>query len=278
MLVQLCASHIGSIDRLNALIRMLHSIAEQSVSAPVYLSISTNAELREQVIESLKTLSEIAKTSDLTICWRDRTMSQFEHYALLATELQLQAKSVWCILCDDDDYCHPNRVAWYTKETEAAEAEKNDVILCSNGILSANFQGATKANFKELDEHAIANPKAVGFGGNEHWMFAAKLQVLRTFCENIGPDVLANVGCDLVWRNFLRLSNCKIVSNDVWLYAKTMEGTFDHASLGKQYDADSISTLCTSLYHRMLCIGGISSFDAMNRMKTHRELFVSNSF
>jgi hypothetical protein len=61
-------------------------------------------------------------------------------------------------------------------------------------------------------------------------------------------DVLKNIACDLVWRNLLRILDCKIVSTSTstWVYAKTMEddmnlSSFGHASTSNGYDVDSIT-------------------------------------
>ena len=95
----------------------------------------------------------------------------------------------------------------------------------------------------------------------EHWMFAAKTSILHAFCENVDSSVLANIGCDLVWRNFMRISDCKFATSPTWLYAKTMEvnGLFDHASLNVEYDVENILSLCTTSYPLFLRIANISS-------------------
>lgn len=273
LLVQLCASHIGSTRRLRALVRMLRSLADQSVRAPVWLSISTCAsapELREKAAEALSVYAEV------TVRWRERAMSQFEHYALLASEVE-EAES-WCILCDDDDYCHPSRAAWYAAAIKECKA---DAVLCSNGTLSAMFRGATELSLEGLEAHAAANPRCVGLGGSEHWMFAAKTGVLRAFCEGVPETVLESVGCDIVWRNLLRLSRCEVAESHTWLYAKTMEphdddedGTFGHASLGAKYEEALIMALCASSYPLLQRIAGVSPDVARSRMWVHRDLII----
>lgn len=265
-LVQMCASHIVSTRRLRALVRMLRSIAYQSVQAPMWLSISCSApEIQDEAAEALSVFDDI----EITVRWRERAMSQFEHYALLASEVENEY--AWCILCDDDDYCHPDRVAWYKAAIEGCNADA-DAVLCSNGTLGAMFLGATKLGFEGLEGHAAANPMSVGLGGSEHWMFAARTGVLRAFCDSVGPRVLESVGCDLVWRNLLRLSRCKITSSPKWLYAKTMEpdGSFGHASLS--YDAASIQALCTATYPLLQRIAGVTPEVAKRRMEAHRGL------
>jgi hypothetical protein len=264
-LVQMCASHIVSKRRLRALVRMLHSIVDQSVRAPVWLSVSSVPELREEAAAALSAF-------DVTVRWREREMSQFEHYASLASEVE--SEYAWCILCDDDDYCHPNRVAWYMAAIYGCDADA-DAVLCSNGTLGAMFPGATELGIEGLEDHAAANPRSVGLGGSEHWMFAARTGVLRAFCDTlscVGPSVLKNVGCDLVWRNLLRLSRCKITTSPTWLYAKTMETdvTFGHASLS--YDGALIQELCTAYYPLLQQIAGIPPEVAKSRMEAHRIL------
>jgi hypothetical protein len=253
MLVQLCASHIGSTRRLHALLRMLRSLADQSLRAPVWLSISTCAsapELREKAAAALSSF-------EVTVRWRERAMSQFEHYALLVAEVEEAWR--WCIFCDDDDYCHPSRTAWYAAAAAAAAGCETDAILCSNGTLSAMLRGATELDLAGLEAHAAANPRCVGLGGSEHWMFAAKTCVLRAFCEGVPPTILESAGCDIVWRNLLRLSRCEVSESPTWLYAKTMEPDCDeHVSLGAKYDEASIVALCNSSYTLLRRIAGVS--------------------
>jgi len=146
-LVQMCASHIVSTRRLRALVRMLRSIADQSVRAPMWLSVSCGApEMQEEAAAALSAF-------DINVRWRERAMSQFEHYALLASEVENEY--AWCILCDDDDYCHPNRVAWYKAAIESCDADA-DAVLCSNGTLGAMFPGATELDLEGLEISADA--------------------------------------------------------------------------------------------------------------------------
>ena len=260
-IVQLCASHVDNGLRLRSLLRLLRSVVAQTVRVPMYLSVSCDP----LIWKDAHTAIDVDQLQDyeITVRWRHNRMSQFEHYALLTSELGL--KYEWCILCDDDDYCHPNRVAWYMDAVISAE----DVVMCSDGSLNVHCIGATDLELDDLDTYAKENPDSLGRGGNEHWMYAARTRILRKFCNGIGMDVLKNVACDLVWRNLLRILDCKIVSTSTWVYAKTMVSSFGHASLSSDYGDDSIAAILNACGPLLIRIAGVSPSIAAERLAYH---------
>jgi hypothetical protein len=218
MLIQLCASHISCKKRIDTLCRQLDSILAQTIYAPFFLSISTIPELYTEV------RSRLQKYTDIHIYFRPQ-LSQFEHYALLVDEIE---EDDWCIFCDDDDFCHPDRVKWYT-ENIALNQNNYRVIFPLNGTLSVYIEGSLDMNFIELLNHGENNPTKISHTAFEYWMFAAHADVLREFFE-LNKNNIKNKFCDICFRNFLK-TNCKFIKSDTWLYAKTMDVSFDHASI-----------------------------------------------
>lgn len=80
-------------------------------------------------------------------------------------------------------------------------------------------------------------------------MFATRVSLLQMFCDLLSPIHLTLITCDLLWRNFLRLSKCYVSESPTWLYAKTMDVNpdFGHISLSAEYDIDSITLIWNAL-------------------------------
>ena len=223
IIIQLCASHISTVQRMRSLVRQLNSI--KTNIAPVWLSISCEPDLLDSLLVSLEVFKET-----VTIRLRERKLYQFQHYALLATEIPSTA---WCLMCDDDDICHPYRVPWYCSQIN----DEYESIFCSNGQVNLFIRGSTELDLDSTNSHVLKRSNA-----GEYWMFAARASMLQLFCALVRPKHLASVTCDLLWRNFLRLSKCKISESSTWLYAKTMESDseFGHISLSTEYDIHTV--------------------------------------
>jgi hypothetical protein len=169
-IIQLCASHISTYQRMRSLVRQLDSIV--SGQAPIWLSISCEPELRGEVCDVLDSYKTI------TIRFRDCKLSQFQHYALLAREIP---KDAWCLMCDDDDLCHPSRVAWYV-----AAITKNDEcqsVFCCNGQLNLSFHDSITFNKESIESYVSTKNIQFQFGSYEYWMFATRSSMLQLFCD-----------------------------------------------------------------------------------------------
>lgn len=219
MLIQLSASHISCKKRLDTLCRQLDSIRAQTIYAPFFLSISTIPELYTEASDRLE------KYTDINIHFRPDKLSQFEHYALLAEFIDEDA---WYIFCDDDDFCHPDRVKWYSENIELYNAY--DTIFPVNGTMSIYKDGSLDMTLDDLFEYERKFPETVSHTAFEYWMFATRADIFKQFFE-INKNNIKNKFCDIFFRNFLKTTNCKFIKSDTWLYAKTMDISFDHVSL-----------------------------------------------
>lgn len=220
MLIQLCASHISCKKRIDTLCRQLDSVLAQTIYIPFFLSISAISELYTEVRDRLEKY-----TTDIHIHFRPDKLSQFEHYALLVEFLN---KDAWYIFCDDDDFCHPDRVKWYYENIELYNAY--DTIFPVNGTMSVYKDGSLDMTLDDLFEHESKFPETISHTAFEYWMFATRADIFKQFFE-LNKNNIKNKFCDICFRNFLRKTNCKFIKSDTWLYAKTMEISFDHVSI-----------------------------------------------
>ena len=219
MLIQLSASHISCKKRLDTLCRQLDSIRAQTIYAPFFLSISTIPELYTEVRDRLE------KYTDINIHFRPDKLSQFEHYALLAEFIDEDA---WYIFCDDDDFCHPDRVKWYSENIELYNGY--DTIFPVDGTMSVYTEGSLEMTLDDFLEYERKFPETVSHTAFEYWMFSTRACIFKQFFE-INKNNIKNKFCDICFRNFLRTTNSKFIKSDTWLYAKTMDISFDHVSI-----------------------------------------------
>jgi len=217
--------------RYDTLCRQLDSILAQTIYAPLFLSISVVPELYKEVYEKLETYRE-----SVHIFWRLSQLSQFEHYALLTNEIMnlveyksYNLQNIWYIFCDDDDFCHPDRVKWYTENIKLYQ-NIYDTIFPIDGCMCVYKDGSLTMTYSDLLEYERKKPETISHIAYEYWMFATHADLFKLFCDNSKTN-LNNKYCDICFRNFIRKTNLKFVKSDTWLYAKTMDKSFDHVSL-----------------------------------------------
>lgn len=151
------------------------------------------------------------------------------HNLNIIKDIKNLAQNTWYIFCDDDDFCHPDRVKWYTENIKLYQ-NTYDAIFPIDGCMCVYKDGSLTMNYNNLLEHEKENPYTVNTGGQEYWMFATRADLFELFC-NFNSNNISNKYCDIKWRNFIRKTNCKYLKSHTWLYAKTMDKTFDHVSL-----------------------------------------------
>jgi hypothetical protein len=139
------------------------------------------------------------------------------------------AENTWYIFCDDDDFCHPDRVKWYTENIKLYQ-NTYDAIFPIDGCICVYKDGSLAMTLDDLLEHERKLPETISHIAYEYWMFATRADLFELFCDNSKTN-LNNKYCDISFRNFIRKTNCKYLKSDTWLYAKTMDKSFDHVSL-----------------------------------------------
>lgn len=212
----LCASHIDSERRCIAFQRSIESVkaAYDAEKDTVMISASCSRGL-EPCLHALLDTYAIASAS-VRAYIQPTQLSQFQHYAQLAKEERDVPDDEWCMFFDDDDYSHPCRFNLYRALT-MMEAPYI-VVYYAGAQKSVCDCGAWEMPLETLNE--------VGFtseGGQEYFMFAVRMKIIRFFCKNVGDDILAMRECDLMFRSFLRCLPCMLKPNNEkrWLYAHT---------------------------------------------------------
>jgi hypothetical protein len=222
----MCASHVDGPRRLRALGRALDSCGSQAV----LVSLSYSG-LSEDVVRGF--VNE--KTSNVQFRVRSTKMTQFQHYSLLCDEILLgyDDDNIWCVFFDDDDFQHPRRYEEYRRVVEAVDAEEDVVSVfptcsqlnvCHPFAWEFDMEGLTSYEIERREVDAeCGNNGRIGNGGQEYYMFAVRLKVLRDFCISFS-HLLDHVYVDLVYRNVVRCLPCRLFvpETTTWMYAKTM--------------------------------------------------------
>jgi hypothetical protein len=207
----LCASHIDTLSRYKALLKMLSSVVKQTLNIQVFVSISSNEHMESHIHKLCRVVNDMDQDkgkdkgkSWLTIKYRGpHKLTQFEHYCLLANEIyEIHDNNTWCIFSDDDDLWHPSRAQVYN--TAIKREENNKVVACGNSRMSI-WKGT---------ENVSKTP-------GEYFDFAPHMDVFKGFC-GIATDLGVNRlrGCDLIFRNYMRSMPCTVFStmDALWLY------------------------------------------------------------
>lgn len=207
----LCASHIDSERRCKALGRSIEAVkaAYDAEKDTVLISVSFAPEFETCLRTLLDTHTEVRAFIQHT------QLSQFEHYAKLAQEIRAIPSLEWCMFFDDDDFSHPRRFNMYRSFTDAPY---NNIVYFTGAQKSVCDSEAWGMSLETLNKVGDTSE-----GGQEYFMFAVRMNILRFFCDNVGDDILAMRECDLVFRSFLRCLPCLLVPNieKQWLYAHT---------------------------------------------------------
>ncbi len=211
-IVGLCASHIDGPARLRALQAMLDSVAAQTRPVQLWLSISSIGVLEADAKSVLK--DQASRRPWLQVLWRCGRLAQFEHYARLCADLEGIGPRTWCLFTDDDDNWHPTRAQAYF---EAAQMPGVDsVIVCACG----------------RHAHGAVQPAPC-----EYFEFAARFDLLASFCSQAPAATLALRGCDLVWRNVMWCTAWYVFrARAAWLYWQNVDAG-RMAELGGYIDA-----------------------------------------
>ena len=207
-IVQLCASHIDSLDRLYKLEHNLKGFVNDDT---IFFIVSLSFD--EEYITHVQDLQN-KHPSSLHVHLQRK--SQFEHYCFLASLEFDSGIEWWVMFFDDDDVCHPLRHKVYSQFID-----NNDIVY--------------------IDECALYElNRPFEYCNQEYFAFACKLDIFRYFFIFNSNYLFAINGCDLIFRNYLRaLPNCKIVSrkewqaqvtNTDWLYIHGLKTNCQHAT------------------------------------------------
>ena len=214
VLVLMMATHIDSRGRLMSLVRCLDSLEAQQIKAYIGWH-AVDAELRAQTLDILMAYAKRCKARPAFVEAAERRR-QFEHYEALVEKAQADSKAAgrpvhatWCIFCDDDDVCSPERALVYESSVANAVLPATARALCCNDVVvraQTRRAGLISIDGPRAVDRAIRSGDVVHKSMSEHWSFAVRLDLFRAFFERHGPGLLQHSLCDLRFREWLRNS------------------------------------------------------------------------
>jgi hypothetical protein len=188
------ASHISNPKRIGHLFECLSSLLTQTIVVPIYLSISfENKELQNQYATLFSGITRLHDTMLHTIVRTEKT-PQMRHMDKLIPFIE--NKHDWLLFCDDDDTYEPQRVEIFV----------NTIIKSLNDITQIPDN-----QFVGIYESVEGKPHTEK--RQEYWCYCVHVQLLIRFMEILRPypDVIDNKCCDVLFGEYLRRLNSKML-------------------------------------------------------------------
>jgi len=188
------ASHISNHKRIGHLFECLSSLLTQTIVVPIYLSISfENKELQNQYATLFSGITRLHDTMLHTIVRTEKT-PQMRHMDKLIP--LIENKHNWLLFCDDDDTYEPQRVEIFV----------NTIIKSLNDITQIPDN-----QFVGIYESVEGKPHTEK--RQEYWCYCVHVQLLIRFMEILRPypDVIDNKCCDVLFGEYLRRLNSKML-------------------------------------------------------------------
>jgi hypothetical protein len=188
------ASHISNPKRIGHLFECLSSLLTQTIVVPIYLSISfENKELQNQYATLYSDITRLHNTM-LNIIVRTEKTPQMRHMDKLIP--LIENKHDWLLFCDDDDTYEPQRVEIFV----------NTIVKSLNDITQIPDN-----QFVGIYESVEGKPHTEK--RQEYWCYCVHVQLLIRFMEILRPypDVIDNKCCDVLFGEYLRRLNSKML-------------------------------------------------------------------
>jgi hypothetical protein len=188
------ASHISNPKRIGHLFECLSSLLTQTIVVPIYLSISfENKELQNQYATLFSGITRLHDTMLHTIVRTEKT-PQMRHMDKLIP--LIENKHDWLLFCDDDDTYEPQRVEIFV----------NTIVKSLNDITQIPDN-----QFVGIYESVEGKPHTEK--RQEYWCYCVHVQLLIRFMEILKPypDVIDNKCCDVLFGEYLRRLNSKML-------------------------------------------------------------------
>jgi hypothetical protein len=237
-LICVCASHINSERRLNALHRIIKSI-ENQILKPFKTIISISFE--DKYANQVKDL----QFDDIHIMIQLEPMKQFEHFKMIHRDYLSIIPNVdenYLMFFDDDDYFSPFRCLVYF---DAIRLSKKQVIYIENAAV----------NMTEDESTDIEMNQDFSLSTQEYFDFACTIDIFTLFMNIASPSILKMSGCDLLFRNYLRAlpQNVTFIFRDsewktkyklLWLYSHIYSRNIsEHGSFTVDSDLTYLSNI-----------------------------------
>ena len=218
-LIVLMATHINSHGRLMSLVRCLDSLEPQKVARAYIGWHAVDESLRAQALAEFGRFTKRCRVEPVLLEAPTRR-AQFEHYAELVRLASRHAADArratwWALFSDDDDISSPRRSELYLDALSNPHLPKTARVVCCNDVIvRARTQ---RAGLRSIDgsaevQRALRDGDCECAQQSEHWSFAVRLDLLRTFFETHGGGVLAHKLCDLRFREWVRASEVPMPS------------------------------------------------------------------
>jgi hypothetical protein len=232
ILVGVCGSHLDSVQRIGYLRAMLRSWAEQEHGIALYLSLSCEPGLEEEVSKEVERLQNAHPT--LTMSRVETKRSQFQHYALITQRLLAEhtcnSDSVWVLFSDDDDIWHPRRTLEMYTNLKAMRHMRS-LTSTSACVLPYYLDCPGTANvltWKQAEDAIRRGTATIEYSPRrsttELWLAACLLKHLADFIARSSDALLAHRYCDMCLSKYLFHSmgygtaRCSLSGDATWLY------------------------------------------------------------
>jgi len=185
----LLASHISYEHRIPFLVECLESLVKQSLSVPIYVSMSfENRELQEKTVLNVESQETILNCPFIKIVCQPKKTPQMIHFQYLLEAIGY--KHDWIMFCDDDDTYHEDRSLNFAYQIQ--QAKQNPVDGCK---LIGLYEGVTEKTHREQRQ--------------EYWTYCVHKDTIKSFFEKLKgyPAILADKCCDVLFAEYLRRSS-----------------------------------------------------------------------
>lgn len=182
------ASHINYINRTKMLMCCLHSLINQTITIPIYLSISFESILDKQIFNKVIEKNNLVNNILLCIIYQEKQTSQFRHIEKIVNNIKNIYNYVF--FCDDDDTYEFDRV-----EKIMIAIEYGDTNCPEN----KTYVGAYESDLQK-GSHSIHF--------YEYWSYCVNIKFIITFINIIkihNYDYFIDYQmCDVLFSQYLR--------------------------------------------------------------------------
>jgi|UniRef100_A0A6C0IR18 hypothetical protein len=185
----LVASHISYEHRIHFLVECLESLVGQSLSIPIYVSMSfENEEIKEKTILNVSASEKIINCQFIIIVMQESKTPQMKHFEHLLNAIEY--KHEWIMFCDDDDTYQEDRVLNFAYHIQKAKQEEQP-----NCKLIGVYEGVSDKSHREKRE--------------EYWSYCVHKDTVKKFYTSLDKydTIIANKCCDVLFAEYLRRSS-----------------------------------------------------------------------
>ncbi len=191
MIITLCASHITSIDDITRLKEMIASHDKQLYKTKLYISISYQDDLYNEIIK--------LSSPNVILYIRDKPTTQFMHYKMLVTDIYSIHKNDHVLFTDDDDILDIRRNVFYSKYLD------HDIIKVNSIKIFGDYTGFTQSNVLDNSPDEYVN-------------LCIKLNIVHNILNNMDEDELNKWAFDCHFNHLISYYNVHHIRCPIGLY------------------------------------------------------------